>query len=197
MQFEGCCHSCGSTGLLAVRVRSGAGGAWHIGHAHCVLSDAVKGPGLRAPLPPACSSSPHPNPPHPHAAAPIHWGPHCRSSHPSHPSPPLLGQAVQGSRSPACCTPLNRPTTALPCSPLAAVRFIQTYHRWAKPGMTNIPGEDMGYSNALGFAKKERCVRRAQCSGAGAAWYGWRMGGPAVIALYCATRPQWCTGEQS
>jgi len=41
------------------------------------------------------------------------------------------------------------------------VRFIQTYHRWAKPGVTNIPGEDMAYSNALGFAKREREMKQA------------------------------------
>eukprot|EP00983_Pelagomonas_calceolata_P071787 1151406-Pelagomonas_calceolata.AAC.6 len=40
-------------------------------------------------------------------------------------------------------------------------RFIQTYHRWAKPGVTNIPGEDMAYSNALGFAKREREMKQA------------------------------------
>jgi hypothetical protein len=44
----------------------------------------------------------------------------------------------------------------VPCLLSFAVRFIQTYHRWAKPGVTNIPGEDMAYSNALGYAKKER-----------------------------------------
>ncbi|KAF5833684.1 hypothetical protein DUNSADRAFT_9955 [Dunaliella salina] len=41
------------------------------------------------------------------------------------------------------------------------VRFIQTYHRWGKPGITNTPGADMAYSVALGFAKREREMKQA------------------------------------
>lgn len=31
-----------------------------------------------------------------------------------------------------------------------AVRFVETYHRWAKPSVTNIPLEELGHAAAHG-----------------------------------------------